>query len=67
MRDFTQYLQYIENTGFDELPIKFFDEDWEPIGPSLREDMMNRGLISHNGDTLSLTPGGIDTLNASVS
>jgi hypothetical protein len=38
------YLDYIRNTG--GYPTIFqFDDDWEPIGPKVREDMKKLGLI----------------------
>ena len=41
---YEQYLQYIENTGKETL-IEWFDEDFAPIGPRVREDMKNADLI----------------------
>lgn len=43
--DFDRYIEYIRNTGRVPLPVHMFDEDWNPIGPVVREDMVKRGLI----------------------
>lgn len=44
MSDFKQYLDYIENTGGNP-KVEHFDEDFEPIGPMVRRDMLVNGLI----------------------
>ncbi|NLG18897.1 MAG: hypothetical protein GX556_16350 [Fibrobacter sp.] len=41
---FQRYLEYITNTGGCP-KVDQFDEDWEPIGPCVREDMKKAGLI----------------------
>lgn len=40
-----KYIQYIKNTGHVPLPIEFFDDDWEPIGPQVRRRMVAEGSI----------------------
>lgn len=40
-----KYVQYIKNTGRVPLAVAMFDEDWEPIGPMVRRDMVEEGLI----------------------
>ena len=40
-----KYVDYINNTGDFELHAHHFDDDWEPIGPIVRKDMMDLGLI----------------------
>jgi hypothetical protein len=34
-----QYLKYVQNTG-GNVTVAGFDDDWEPIGPRLREELM---------------------------
>lgn len=47
---YNQYVQYIKNAGGGgPVKIKHFDEDWEPIGPALRKDMLKLGLIIPDG------------------
>jgi hypothetical protein len=52
-------LQYIQNTG-GIVSIKNFDEDHEPIGPSLRNDLWKNELIEHSmgGTMISLSSKG---------
>ncbi len=38
------YIEYIKNTG-GNLKVESFDDDQEPIGPIIREEMRNAGLI----------------------
>lgn len=54
---YKQHLQYIRNTG-GCVSVPIFDEDWEPIGPKLREDLIREGLISVRGTAISLTTEG---------
>jgi len=41
---FKQYLDYIKNTGGNPT-VEGFDDDYEPIGPMVRRDMEQAGLI----------------------
>lgn len=41
---FRKYLDYIKNTGGSP-EIRWFDDDWEPIGPLVRKEMREAGLI----------------------
>lgn len=52
---FDEYLRYVKNTGMNPLPISMFDEDHEPIGPSIREDMKNMRLIAEQDGGIVLT------------
>jgi hypothetical protein len=54
--DLKQYLEYIVNTG-GYATVAGFDEDWEPIGPMLRRELMPRWLAEENGK-LVLTEAG---------
>lgn len=49
-----KYVQYIQNTGHDPLPVAYFDEDWEPIGPNVRWHMERAGLITISTDGIRL-------------
>ena len=57
-----QVLQYIVNTG-GNVNIAGFDDDWEPIGPKLRSDLMPRYIIEVNGK-LQLTEEGKQCLSS---
>jgi len=56
----TKYIQYIKNTNRVPLPSYMFDEDWEPIGPKVRQQLADEGLISQGqpGDLIYLTQKG---------
>lgn len=43
--DLAKYTKYIENTKRVPLPVEMFDEDWEPIGPTVRRDLVAAGLV----------------------
>ena len=53
-----RYVQYIRNTGRVPLASEMFDEDWEPIGPSIRADMARHGLIEESNNDILLTTAG---------
>jgi hypothetical protein len=38
-----RYIDYLNNTG--KIQVKDFDDDWEPIGPMLREELLSLGLV----------------------
>ena len=44
-----QYVDYINNT--DQVPLSevAFDDDWAPIGPMVRKEMIDLGLIYMSG------------------
>lgn len=56
-------LEYVRNAGGSP-SVDWFDEDHEPIGPSLREDLIKAGMIKvvHDGlvgeDVIVLTVDG---------
>lgn len=52
-----QYLQYVKNTG-GNATVAAFDDDWEPIGPKLRADLMPAYIVEKNGK-LDLTEAGM--------
>lgn len=55
-------LQYVVNTG-GNCTITSFDEDHEPIGPALREELMPAYLIESCGK-LRLTHAGLELLRS---
>lgn len=56
-----KYLQYIVNTG-GNATIAGFDDDWEPIGPMVRRDLMPRYIIERPDGKLALTDEGVAAL-----
>jgi hypothetical protein len=53
-------IDYINNTGSTILPIKVFDEDHEPIGPTLRSEMKRLGIIEETEGMVVLHTDYID-------
>ena len=53
-----RYAQYIVNTAHDPLSNEMFDDDWEPIGPALRSDLVKAGWITQSDDGVRLTDVG---------
>jgi hypothetical protein len=53
-----EYVEYVRNTGQRPLATAAFDEDWEPVGPSVRRDMLAAGLIEEALGALMLTDKG---------
>lgn len=49
-----RYVDYIKNTGAVPLPIGQFDDDWEPIGPMVRRDLVTAGLVDERDGGLYL-------------
>lgn len=49
-----KYVDYIRNTGQVPLKVADFDDDWEPIGPQLRQDLQIAGLITQDIDGIRL-------------
>ena len=49
-----RYVDYIRNTGRNPLEKAAFDDDWQPVGPSVREQLEAAGLIIQAGPVLSL-------------
>lgn len=45
MKHLQKYLQYIKNTGI-QLTTDQFDDDWEPIGPMVRGDLVREKLVT---------------------
>jgi hypothetical protein len=53
-----KFIDYIRNTGRVPLPVEFFDDDWEPVGPTVRSDLIDAGLITIRDDGIRLTEEG---------
>lgn len=52
-----KYLVYIANTGQVPLAADNFDDDWEPIGPMVRRDLVAAGMIVYlEGGIVAVTP-----------
>lgn len=54
MTHLQQYIDHIRNTGRVPLPIEQFDEDWEPIGPMVRRDLVKADLVEERDGGLIL-------------
>ena len=52
-----KYLDYIVNTG-SNVDVAGFDEDWEPVGPMVRAELMARYIIEGPTGKLVLTDEG---------
>lgn len=55
--DLKQYLQYVVNTG-GNATIERFDDDWEPIGPMVRRELMPTFVEEGENGFLKLTADG---------
>ncbi len=49
-----KYVDYIKNTGQVPLKVAHFDDDWEPIGPTVRRDLLGANLITVDNDGIRL-------------
>ncbi len=56
------YLQYITNTTLVPLPTAFFDEDWDPIGPKVREELYVLGWITEDENGIRITDKGKEAM-----
>jgi hypothetical protein len=63
MKGMEQYLKYVANTN-GHATVANFDEDWEPIGPQLRRDLMPRYFIENAGGKIVLTDEGRAAISA---
>jgi hypothetical protein len=59
-----QYVQYIINTGMADtgLPQTMFDEDWEPIGPRLRRDLLGQRWCAESSGKIFVTLTGYEAI-----
>ena len=53
---FRVYVDYINNTTLEPLPIAIFDDDWDPVGPKIRDYMVDAGIIQVRADGIYLRP-----------
>ena len=53
---FREYINYINNTAQEPLPVVMFDDDWEPAGPMIRDQMVKADLIQVRADGIYLRP-----------
>ena len=51
----TQFVQYIRNTTHVPLRQALFDDDWDPIGPLVRGELIELGWTTENLDGITLT------------
>jgi len=59
-----KYLQYVVNTD-GNASIDDFDDDWEPIGPLLRSELVPVYMVAGENGKLKLTAEGIAALEQS--
>jgi hypothetical protein len=50
-----KYVDCIKNAG-DSYTISQFDDDWEPAGPMIREDLIKAGLVEEIDGKLKICP-----------
>jgi len=55
-QDLLKYLQYVENAKV--ATIENFDEDWEPVGPMVRGELMPALIAVSETGALHLTEAG---------
>ena len=53
---FRVYIEYIRNTKLEPLAVSIFNEDWEPVGPSVCRSMVDLELIQVRSDGIYLRP-----------
>lgn len=56
-KDLLQYLQYVVNAG-GNATIATFDDDFEPIGPMVRQELMPTYITEQPDGKLALTDKG---------
>lgn len=49
-----KYLDYIRNTKRVPLKTEWFDEDWDPVGPMVRSQLVEAGLITVESDGIRI-------------
>ena len=54
--DLLMYLQYVHNTG--GVNVVQFDDDWDPIGPMVRRELVPTYLTEGSDGSLTLTAEG---------
>lgn len=56
-----QYLQYVINTG-GNATVATLDDDFDPIGPMIRRDLMPTYIVEQDDGKLALTDAGREAL-----
>lgn len=51
-----KYIDYINNTNNFPLKIEHFDDDWDPVGPMVRKNMVRDDLIQERQGYIYLRP-----------
>ena len=54
--NFDCYINYINNTNLEPLPVSAFVEDWEPVGQGVLNRMVQADLIQIRGNGIYLRP-----------
>lgn len=54
MNKYIKYIEYIKNIN-GALIVEWFDEDWEPIGPDIRNEMQLCGIIKIEDGIITLS------------
>lgn len=49
-----KYVDYLNNVGQSVFPTADFDEDWEPVGPTIRAEMLKFRLIEEDMGAMAL-------------
>ena len=62
IRYYLKYIAYLRNSG-PRPTIKDFDVDWEPIGPLVRHEMMDKGLTLQDRGFIIPTTEAYDMLH----
>jgi hypothetical protein len=65
-KDLIQYLQYVQNTG-GNATVATLDDDYEPIGPMVRKELMPKFMFETSEGKLALTEAGLAELRAQKS
>lgn len=64
--DLRKYVQYIQNANFAQSKIIHFDDDWLPVGQSIRTSLISRGLAFEDEDLIMLTTNGRELIGIST-
>ena len=49
---YDRYIKYIKGCGYCK--IQDFDEDWDPVGPQIRSELVNMGRAIEKHGTITL-------------
>lgn len=62
LAELAKYLDYVRNTGLVPLPVAMFEDDWEPIGRSVLNDLELEGFVEISPDGITITKAGKELL-----